>query len=186
MLDLKIAVMLLLVSGVAGMVGYVDVVTHKIVFTDVYKIKVVDDFLYQLEVRKLTSDHSIDESVIAGNKVAERPQTEPPKYIEEYDVISANKLEEDSTITSKKDVEDRVTKSFRFAIKEGIITKEHLKKISPKIDAFVENVVMHFSDFKFYVPEDYEYESPACIFFLDVKNLKFYVFKDLVYKGKPM
>merc|ERR1712080_36853 len=80
------------------------------VFTDAYKVELVDDLYYKVHGKYIVEDSSISDDLIGGNKSAE---AEDGGGGEDNmclipDVVSSNKLEQAPSIVSKNDYKDAI------------------------------------------------------------------------------
>ena len=78
------------------MILYKDCFTNFDVFTDVFKMELVDDLYYKVYGKYIEEDSSVDDSVFGGNKSAEAEddgEVEDNKVLIP-DIVSANKLQQ--------------------------------------------------------------------------------------------
>eukprot|EP00493_Phyllostaurus_siculus_P016329 UN16576 len=73
-------------------------------FTDVYKMELVNDLFYKIQGKFIIEDSSVDDSVFGSNKSAEVEEEEEGEdnAVTIPDIVAASKLKQVPTIVTKK------------------------------------------------------------------------------------
>ncbi|XP_078612385.1 translationally-controlled tumor protein homolog [Branchiostoma floridae x Branchiostoma japonicum] len=135
------------------MIVYRDIVTGDEMFSDSYKIKLIDDFFYEIEGKMTTEKGGIDESAIGGNASAE----DAGEGLEESakqgcNIVLANRLQE--TQYAKPEY-----KTYIKAYSKRVL--DHLTKNNPeRVDAFkaasgpaLKKIMGNFKNWQFFTGE---------------------------------
>ena len=87
-----------------GICIYVSFFTGEDVFTDSFKIEVIDDLLYKVHGKYKFEDMGVSDAAIGGNKSEENPNEETTDdRVLVLDIVQASKLEVTPDLESKKD-----------------------------------------------------------------------------------
>ena len=78
------------------MILYKDIFTNQDMFTDVYKMELVQDLFYKIHGKFIIEDSSVDDSVFGGNKSAEVEAEEEAEdnTVTVPDIVAASKLKQ--------------------------------------------------------------------------------------------
>jgi len=140
------------------MILYKDVFTNFDVFTDVYKVELVDDLYYRISGKFIWQDTSIDDSLIGANKSAEEEDAGmDDSKILVADIISNNRLEIAPSIVSKTDYKKAISEYAKKLIKHvNDQDKERATFLKENLQAkFVMPMLKNFKNLKIYAaPED--------------------------------
>merc|ERR1719369_2268111 len=92
------------------MILYKDLFTTFDVFTDVFKMELVDDLYYKVYGKYIVEDSSVDDSVFGGNKSAEAEEEDGDEdnKVLVPDFVAASKLLQAPSIVSKGDLKDYI------------------------------------------------------------------------------
>ena len=83
---------------------YVSFFVGEDVFTDSFKMEVVDDLLYKVHGKYKFEDMGVSDAAIGGNKSEENPEEETTDdRVLVLDIVQASKLEVTPDLVSKKD-----------------------------------------------------------------------------------
>lgn len=83
---------------------YVSFFTGQDVFTDSFKIEVIDDLLYKVHGKYKFEDMGVSDAAIGGNKSEENPNEETTDdRVLVLDIVQASKLEVTPDLSTKKD-----------------------------------------------------------------------------------
>ena len=87
-----------------GICIYISFFTGEDVFTDSFKIEVIDDLLYKVHGKYKFEDMGVSDAAIGGNKSEENPNEETTDdRVLVLDIVQASKLEVTPDLESKKD-----------------------------------------------------------------------------------
>ena len=87
-----------------GICIYISFFTGEDVFTDSFKIEVIDDLLYKVHGKYKFEDMGVSDAAIGGNKSEENPNEETTDdRVLVLDIVLASKLEVTPDLESKKD-----------------------------------------------------------------------------------
>ena len=87
-----------------GICIYISFFTGEDVFTDSFKIEVIDDLLYKVHGKYKFEDMGVSDAAIGGNKSEENPNEETTDdRVLVLDIVQASKLEVAPDLDSKKD-----------------------------------------------------------------------------------
>merc|ERR1712141_905738 len=149
-----------------------------------------DNLYYQVYGSFKASDFSVDESLIGGNKSAEDTDTSDnsSNIVVEPDAVAGSKLEEvDQIITGKKDFKAHMKKLAGRVIKyakEEIDDAAKIDEIKKSLQAFVENILKEFEQYRFFATEDDGFDLKGSLILfkyvdkerLEVPGAKFYLY----------
>jgi len=111
------------------MILYKDIFTDFDVFTDAYKVELVDDLYYKIHGKYIMTDLSIDDNLIGANKSAEDESTEEEdNKILVANVVHGNRLEIPPSIVQKlitKMQSVRMRRSWLNMLMRQIKTEPH-------------------------------------------------------------
>lgn len=143
------------------MILYKDIFTDFDVFTDAYKVELVDDLYYKIHGKYIMTDLSIDDNLIGANKSAEDESTEEEdNKILVANVVHGNRLEIPPSIVSKTDYKTAISAYAKKLIKHVDATDKDraafLKQnLQPK---FVTPMLKKFKEIRLYAAPDDEYD----------------------------
>ena len=145
------------------MILYKDLFTSFDVFTDVYKIELVDDLYYKVFGKYIVEDNSVDDSVFGGNKSAEVEDEdggEEDNKVLVPDIVTASKLQQVPTIVSKNDFKDYIKGYVSKLIKKvGEEDADRAAFLKANLNAkFVMPILKDFKVTRFYASDGDEYD----------------------------
>merc|ERR1711962_93878 len=144
-----------------NMILYKDIFTSFDVFTDVYKMELVDDLYYKVFGKYIVEDNSVDDSVFGGNKSAEDEDGgEEENKVLVPDIVTANKLQQVPTIVSKNDFKDYIKVYVTKPIKKvGEEDADRAAFLKANLNAkFVMPILKDFKVTRFYASDGDEYD----------------------------
>merc|ERR1712126_409227 len=152
------------------MILYKDCFTNFDVFTDVFKMELVDDLYYKVYGKYIEEDSSVDDSVFGGNKSAEAEDDGEAEDNKVFipDIVSANKLQQVPTMVSKADyktyIKGYVGKLIKKVGEEDADRAAFLKaNINEK---FVMPMLKDFKLLRFYASDGDEYDLEGGIVYM--------------------
>ena len=153
------------------MILYKDLFTSFDVFTDVYKIELVDDLYYKVFGKYIVEDSSVDDSVFGGNKSAEVEEEdggEEENKILVPDIVAASKLQQVPTMVSKNDFKDYIKKYVGKLIKK--VAEEDADRAAflkaNLNEKFVMPLLKDFKELRFYASDGDEYDLEGGLVYL--------------------
>ncbi|XP_003382650.1 PREDICTED: translationally-controlled tumor protein homolog [Amphimedon queenslandica] len=153
------------------MIIYKDLFTGAELFSDTYKMKVVDDIFYEVEGKMTTeSGGGIDDALIGGNASAEDGAEELEETsVSGCNIVLANKLEETS-FSSKKDYQLAV-KGYLKKLSERLQEKDPERAAAFKAAAqpAMKKIFENYKDFQFFHGEG-DYETAGMVALLNFRE----------------
>jgi len=152
------------------MILYKDLFTTFDVFTDVFKMELVDDLYYKVYGKYIVEDSSIDDSVFGGNKSAEAEEEEGEEDNKVLipDVVASSKLQQVPTMVSKNDyktyIKGYVSKLIKKVAEEDADRAAFLK--ANLNEKFVMPMLKDFKLLRFYACDGDEYDLEGGIVYL--------------------
>merc|ERR1712033_105103 len=153
------------------MILYKDLFTTFDVFTDVYKIELVDDLYYNVSGKYIVEDSSVDDSVFGGNKSAEAEEEDDGEEDNKVlipDIVAASKLQQVPTIVSKNDFKDYIKKYVGKLIKK--VAEENPDRASflkaNLNEKFVMPLLKDFKGLRFYASDGDEFDLEGGLIYI--------------------
>lgn len=150
-----------------------DVVTNCEVFSDAFKIDIVDDAYYVIHGKIVAQSNDIDDSKIGGNKSEEAGSDDVDSSTTiACDLITSFQLDETVSVVSKKDVKEKVSDYGKKLAK-------HLKEQGEedKVDAakstlltFLKFVRENHDKFKYYAGQGDGFDVDGVLLALETIN----------------
>merc|ERR1712136_294714 len=141
------------------MILYKDCFTNFDVFTDVFKMELVDDLYYKVYGKYIEEDSSVDDSVFGGNKSAEA---------EDDGEAEDNKVQQVPTMVSKADYKTYIKGYVGKLIKKvGEEDAERAAFLKANInEKFVMPMLKDFKLLRFYASDGDEYDLEGGIVYM--------------------
>merc|ERR1712180_392438 len=181
-----------------NMILYKDIFTSFDVFTDVYKMELVDDLYYKVYGKYIEEDNSVDDAVFGGNKSAEAEDDdgEEDNKVLVPDVVVASKLQQVPTMVSKNDYKTYIKGYVAKLIKKvGAEDADRAAFLKANInEKFVMPMLKDFKLLRFYACDGDEYDLEGGIVYMkqdkpdgeEVKDtpITCFILKDALFEEK--
>ncbi|XP_054936046.1 translationally-controlled tumor protein-like [Physeter macrocephalus] len=166
------------------MIIYWDLISHDEMFSDVYKIREVDDGLcLEVEgkmVRRTEGD--IDDSLIGGNASAEGPEGEGTEstVITGVDIVMNHHLQETSFT---KEANKKYSKDYMKSIK-GKLEEQRPERVKPFMTGQIKHILANFKNYQFFIGENMNPDGMAAL--LDYRENSMMPYMTLLKDGLEM
>ena len=147
------------------MIVYKDIVSGDELFTDSYKMQLIDDLIYEVEGKTVSVSGDIDEALIGGNKATEPTEDGEdgdtgvdPNVVTGINIVLYHKLQE---VPYDKASFKEWLKTYMKKIKAKVEEKNAARSeiFQKGMQKWAMDVLKNFSQFKFYTGEQMDSEG---------------------------
>ena len=159
------------------MILYKDLFMQGDVFTDVYKMELVDDMYFKIHGKYIMEDREVDESCYGGNKSAEAEDDDTDADSGKVlipDIVSSNNLEKTASVVTKSDWKNHIKDySKKLLDKVGETDADRAKFLKDNLkDKFVMPMLKDFKNFTVYSPSGDEFDVEGTVILFSQEDVE--------------